>query len=90
MRKKWEVNRYDRVCEGNVAEVGYAKYYLDPKKQQWWSVDKTGHGESAWKVYDKIGTWVADADIYGDHMSKHKSGIGKNIDFRSLKFKDKK
>jgi RHS repeat-associated protein len=89
-RKKWEVNRYDRVCEGNVAGVGYAKYYLEPKKQQWWSVDKTGHGESAWKVYDESGAWLADTDIYGDRMSKHKSGVGKNINFRSLKCKDEK
>ncbi|WP_244656861.1 RHS repeat-associated core domain-containing protein [Pseudomonas sp. CFBP 8772] len=89
-RKKWEVNRYDRVCEGNVPGVGYAKYYLDPKKQQWWSVDKTGHGESAWKVYDESGEWLADTDIYGDHMNKHKSGVGKNISFKSLKCKDEK
>jgi hypothetical protein len=56
----------------------------------WWSVDKTGHGESAWKVYDESGAWLADTDIYGDRMSKHKSGIGKNVNFRSLKCKDEK
>lgn len=82
MQKKREVNRYDRVCEGNVAGVGYAKYYLDPKKQQWWSVDKTGHGESAWKVYDESGAWLADTDICGDRMSNQKCGVGKNINFQ--------
>jgi RHS repeat-associated protein len=89
-RKKWEVNRYDRVCEGNVAGVGYAKYHHDTKTDTWWSEDKTGHGESAWKVYDQKGVWIADADTYGDYMSKHKSETGKNINFKSLKCKDAK
>ncbi len=89
-RKKWEVNRYDRVCEGNVAGVGYAKYYRDLDSETWWSEDKTGHGESAWKVYALSGAWQADADIYGDNMNKHKSTVGKNINFKSLKCKDVK
>ncbi|WP_338523665.1 RHS repeat-associated core domain-containing protein [Pseudomonas batumici] len=89
-RKKWEVNRYDRLCEGNVGGVGYAKYHRDPKTKTWWSEDKTGHGESAWKVYDNSGEWIADADVYGDYMSKHKSDTGKNINFKSLKCKDVK
>jgi RHS repeat-associated protein len=89
-RKKWEVSRYDRVCEGNVAGVGYAKYYRDLDTENWWSEDKTGHGESAWKVYTLSGAWVADTDIYGDRMSKHKSGVGRKIDFKSLKCKDEK
>ncbi|MFJ1212576.1 RHS repeat-associated core domain-containing protein [Burkholderia pyrrocinia] len=89
-RKKWEVNRYDRICAGNVPGVGHAKYMRDPKTGQWWSQDQTGHGNSAWKVYDKNGAWIADADVYGDFMSKHKSDVGKNIDFDSMKCKDSK
>ncbi len=89
-RKKWEVNRYDRVCEGNVPGVGYAKYYRDLNSEAWWSEDKTGHGESAWKVYALSGAWKADADIYGDNMNKHKSEVGKSINFKSLKCKDVK
>jgi RHS repeat-associated protein len=89
-RKKWEVNRYDRVCEGDVAGVGYARYYQDPDTDRWWSVDKTGHGQSAWKVYDEHGVWVADADVYGDHMDKHKSETGKQLNFKSLKCRSKK
>ena len=58
--------------------------------KQWWSEDKTGHGESAWKLYDKNGDWIADADVYGDYMSKHKSNVGKTINFKSLKCKDAK
>ncbi|OQS47592.1 RHS repeat domain-containing protein [Chromobacterium violaceum] len=89
-RKKWEVNRFDRVCAGNVPGVGHAKYLRDPSTGMWWSEDQTGHGNSAWKVFDKNGAWVADADIYGDYMNKHKSEVGKNINFNSLKCKDSK
>ena len=89
-RKKWEVNRYDRLCEGHVGGVGQVKYQRDPVTKQWWSEDKTGHGESAWKLYDKNGDWIADADVYGDYMSKHKSNVGKIINFKSLKCKDAK
>lgn len=60
------------------------------KKQQCRSVDKRGHGEGAWKVCDESGVWLAAADICGGRMSKHKSGVGKNINFRSLKCKDEK
>ena len=87
-RNRWEVNRYDRICAGNVAGVGFAKYVRDPSTGIWWSEDQTGHGSSAWKVYDKNGVWVADADVFGDYMNKHKSETGKNIDFDSLKCKD--
>ncbi|WP_254894579.1 RHS repeat domain-containing protein [Chromobacterium haemolyticum] len=89
-RKKWEVNRFDRVCAGNVPGVCHAKYLRDPSTGMWWSEDQTGHGNSAWKVFDKNGTWVADADVYGDYMNKHKSEVGKNINFNSLKCKDSK
>ncbi|MCA7996837.1 RHS repeat-associated core domain-containing protein [Burkholderia metallica] len=89
-RGKWEVNRFDRICSGNVPGVGYAKYVRDPGTGMWWSEDQTGHGNSAWKVYDKNGAWVADADVYGDYMNKHKSDTGKSIDFDSLKCKDSK
>ena len=84
------MNRYNRVCEGNVPGVGYARYYKDPKTKEWWSADKTGHGDSAWKVYEKGGAWIADVDIYGDHMDKHKSETGKQINFKSLKCWDNK
>jgi len=87
-RKPWEVNRYDRLCDGHVPGVGRVKYFFDPKTRQWWSPDQTGHGGSAWKVYNSDGSWRADADRYGDFMSKHKSETGKNIDFKNMKCKD--
>ena len=87
-RKKWEINRYDRICDGHLNGVGQVRYQRDPMTKQWWSEDKTGHGESAWKVYDKNGDWIADADIYGDYMNKHKSSVGKTINFKGLKCKD--
>ncbi|MET3821758.1 RHS repeat-associated protein [Burkholderia sp. PvR073] len=89
-RGKWEVNHFDRICSGNVPGVGYAKYVRDPSTGMWWSEDQTGHGNSAWKLYDKNGAWVADADVYGDFMNKHKSDTGKRVDFDSLKCKESK
>jgi len=87
-RKPWEVNRYDRVCDGRVPGVGRVKYYFDPKTRQWWSSDQTGHGGSAWKVYNSDGSWRADVDQYGDFMSKHQSEVGKNIDLKNMQCKD--
>jgi hypothetical protein len=82
------VNRYDRICQGHVPGVGHVSYYRDPSTGLWWSADETGHGGSAWKVHDKNGGWVADADLYGDYMTKHKGEAGKDIDFKSLRCKD--
>jgi len=87
-RRPWEVNRYDRLCDGHVPGVGRVKYFHDPKTRQWWSPDQTGHGGSAWKVYNSDGSWRADADRYGDFMSKHKSETGKNVDLKNMKCKD--
>ena len=89
-REKWEVNRYDRICEGNVPGVGYAKYYYYEKTEQWWSPDQTEHGGSAWKVYDQNGKWIRDADIYGDYMDKHKSNVGTTLNIKTLKCRKNK
>lgn len=46
----------------------------------WWAKDTTGHGGSAYKVFEKKGKelhWVADADEYGNWITdKHKSQTG--------------
>ncbi|WP_432776585.1 hypothetical protein AAFJ72_07110 [Brevibacillus gelatini] len=46
----------------------------------WWAKDTTGHGGSAYKVFEKKGKelhWVADADEYGNRITdKHKSQTG--------------
>jgi hypothetical protein len=74
-----------------VPGVGYVKYYRDPDNKRWWSEDQAGHGESAWKVYNKSGEWIADADAYGDYMEgKHKGDTGKNLNFNSMKCKGAK
>ena len=62
-RREWEVNRYDRTCQGHVPGVGQVSYYRDPFSGLWWSKGQTGHGGSAWKAHDKGGNWVANADI---------------------------
>jgi hypothetical protein len=88
-RRCWKIERYSRTCEGTVPGVGYVKYLFDPKTKQWWSQDKTAHGDSAWKVHSENGTWKHDADVYGDYLeNKHKGATGRNIDFDSLRCKD--
>jgi hypothetical protein len=47
-------------------------------------------GESERKAYKASGARLADVDIYGDNMSKHKSKTGQNINFKALKCKDNK
>jgi len=55
----------------------------------WWSKDTTGHGGSAYKVYQEKSThseWVADADENGQFMpSKHKGDTGKSFLKKSAK-----
>ena len=63
------------------------KYYKF--KDLWWSKDVTGHGESAFKVYEEKGKflkWYKDADENGQFIEgKHKGEIGKRIDKKNLK-----
>jgi hypothetical protein len=90
-REKWELNRVDRECKGNVPGVGYATYLRDPKNGTWYSVDKTGHGGSAFKMFTERGgklSHEADLDEYGDKMPKHKSDVGKEVELKGLKCKD--
>jgi len=89
--KKWEINRFNKICEGYVPGVGIAKYFRDPKDGRWYSIDQTGHGGSAFKQFDQKGNVLNhayDLDEYGDRMGKHKGEAGKMIDLKSLKCKD--
>ncbi|MDR6518774.1 RHS repeat-associated protein [Variovorax paradoxus] len=89
--KKWEINRFNKVCEGFVPGVGIAKYFRDPKDGSWYSIDQTGHGGSAFKQFDQKGNILNhayDLDEYGVRMGKHKGEAGKMIDLKSLKCKD--
>ena len=90
--KKWSTDKSDRVCEGNTPGVGRVKYYRNPTTGEWWSPDMTGHGGSAWKVFDfKNGKleWKADANDYGDFIDgKHKGDTGRTVDLKNFKCKD--
>ncbi|WP_338849532.1 RHS repeat-associated core domain-containing protein [Massilia sp. W12] len=91
--EKWKLDRFDRSCEGHVPGVGNAKYFRDPKDGRWYSVDKTGHGESAFKQFRQEGNklvHIYDLDEFGDRMGKHKGEAGKTIDLKTLKCKDAK
>ena len=56
--------------------------YRDPKTGYWWSKDITGHGDSAYKVFEerkggKELHWIMDADKFGNKLeNKHKSKTG--------------
>jgi len=89
--KKWEINRYDRTCEGHVPGVGYAKYFRDPQDDLWYSSDKTGHDSSTFKVFSSTGGVLdhkADLDEFGDYINKHKGISGEKVDLKKLKCKD--
>ncbi len=89
--RKWEINRFDKVCEGHIPGVGHAKYFRDPKDGTWYSVDQTGHGGSALKQFGQRGNILYhafDLDEFGDRMGKHKGGAGKTLGLKSLKCKD--
>lgn len=91
--RKWELNRYDKICEGHIPGVGHAKYFRDPKDGVWYSVDQTGHGGSAFKQFEQKGYALHhtfDLDDFGDRMGKHKGEAGKTVDLKSLKCKDSK
>jgi RHS repeat-associated protein len=82
---KWKLDRVDRECKGHVPGVGYATYIRDPKDGLWYSIDQTGHGGSAFKMFsEKGGKLVHEADLneYGDIMPKHKSDVGKEVDLK--------
>ncbi|WP_342428628.1 polymorphic toxin-type HINT domain-containing protein [Paenibacillus sp. FSL L8-0158] len=55
-------------------------YQDNTKKGYWWAKDTTGHGGSAYKVFEKKGNslhWITDADEYGNFITgKHKSTTG--------------
>jgi RHS repeat-associated protein len=88
---KWSLDDSDRECQGHVPGVGHAKYLRKRGTNTWYSVDLTGHGGSAFKMFSVSGstlTHVADLDQFGDIMDKHKSEVGKTVDLRTLRCKD--
>jgi hypothetical protein len=91
-RKKWDVNRFGRICEEKLNGVS-VKNYRDPDKKLWWSAETEGHGGSTWEIMDQEGNDLVhecDADIYGDCMGEHKGETGKSISMDNMKCRDRK
>ena len=88
---KWSLDDNDRECQGHVPGVGHAKYVRKKGTNTWYSVDLTGHGGSAFKMFSVARntlTHVADLDQFGDIMDKHKSEVGKTVDLDTLQCRD--
>ncbi|TCT92828.1 RHS repeat-associated protein [Pseudomonas sp. LP_4_YM] len=90
-RNPWQMQRYNRVCEGAINGTK-AKYFRDPDTQLWWSRDTESHGGSNWKVMRQLGDQLIhqkDADIYGDYMEgKHKGPTGEKLNLKGMRCKD--
>jgi len=67
----------------------WGNFYKSKSDNLWWSKDKTGHGDSVWKVFKERGgglEWQADADEFGDFITdKHKSETGMWIPWSELR-----
>jgi RHS repeat-associated protein len=87
-RSPWQMQRYNRVCEGTINGTK-AKYFRDPDTELWWSKDTESHGGSGWKVMKQYGDQLIhqeDADIYGDYMrGKHKGPTGEKMNLKSMR-----
>lgn len=64
------------------------KFYKGKFDDRWWTPDRAGHGESAFKVYRETSRgleWVADADKYGNFLTgKWKGETGRFIPWNQL------
>ncbi|MBS0261515.1 MAG: hypothetical protein JSS02_06115, partial [Planctomycetes bacterium] len=73
--KLWKIEEFDKV----VRWGDKGKIYRDPKTGLWWSKDVSGHGGSAWKLFEDNGKglrWVSDADKFGNYIpNKHKGAV---------------
>ncbi|WP_456291887.1 RHS repeat-associated core domain-containing protein [Pseudomonas sp. AK106] len=91
-RKKWEVNRFDRICEAKLNGT-LVKYYRATGTEMWWSADTEGHGGTAWKLMEQDSNHlihIRDVNIYGDFMNKHKGKTGKVMPMKGMKCRDAK
>jgi hypothetical protein len=66
----------------------FGTFYKSKSDNLWWSVDKTGHGGSQYKVFKETNKgleWYKDADEYGTFLSgKHKGPTGLVIPWKQL------
>jgi hypothetical protein len=88
----WTINpeRSTKIMNGGPFKANYYQQPPDAKKTvYWWSPDRTGHGDSKWKVFRETSKgleWVADAGEDGTFIEgKHKGNTGKFISWKSLK-----
>lgn len=91
-RKKWEITRYDRICEAKLNGT-VVKYYRAPGTEIWWSADTEGRGGTAWKMMEQESNnlvHVQDANIYGDYMNKRKGETGRVMPMKGMKCQDAK
>ncbi len=69
--------------------IHWGSFYKSISDGLWWSIDKTGHGKSKFKVFietEKGLKWISDADEYGNFIAKkHKSETGKLIPWGQMK-----
>ncbi|MET9113215.1 polymorphic toxin-type HINT domain-containing protein [Streptomyces longwoodensis] len=87
----WTINP-ERSTKTMYSSKFKANYYQQPpdtnKTVYWWSPDKAGHGQSAWKVFRETSKgleWVADAGVDGTFIEgKHKGSTGKFISWKQL------
>ncbi|PFW97864.1 hypothetical protein AWC38_SpisGene25720, partial [Stylophora pistillata] len=79
---KWEIKNPKESPK--VVRGPFGKIYKDPTqklghKDIYWSKDRAGHGNSAFKIFRKHGDELrhfADVDVEGNIISKHKGPIG--------------
>ena len=81
----WEVTK---VGTDRVVRSKFGKIYRHRSTRLWWSRDKAGHGDSAWKVFEETPKGlrhIYDADKYGNFIKgKHKGPTGEFIPWNDV------
>ncbi|WP_225642595.1 RHS repeat-associated core domain-containing protein [Streptomyces werraensis] len=86
-RGLWQLTkeRAAKLMKGGPFKTTFYKSRADGT---WWTPDKTGHGQSAFKVYKETPgglEWIKDADKYGNYMlDKWKGDTGRFIPWEKL------
>ncbi|MDQ0931467.1 RHS repeat-associated core domain-containing protein [Streptomyces turgidiscabies] len=87
-RGLWTLNasRASKIMKGGPFKT---TFYKSASDGTWWTADVTGHGGSAFKVYEETKKgleWIKDADRFGTYMeNKWKGGTGRFIPWSQLR-----